>query len=137
MTKEQQAGVRRLLAWQPRFAEGAPACGAWNGGRGEDGVLTLSFPSYAPEVEEFFAAVHEEFTEPEYLEKVQALGGLEQTPAWFRSADYESLRTLLFAISRGERFSDGLRLEHCENGTVRRALARLRELADRHQTRAR
>ena len=131
MTAEQRAGVRRMLEWEPRFAEGAPACGAWMGGRrGDDGVLTLSFVSYAPEVAAFFDAVHEEFTEPEYIEKMRALGGLKHTPAWFRAADYESLRTVLFAISRGERFCDGLRLEQCENGTVRRVLARLRELVD-------
>jgi len=96
----------------------------WQGGRQADGTITLPYPEYAPEVDEFFRiASQEQWCDYGYNPE-NALRMIKE-PGFIQSASLLEIKSMLTFCVRGERFSDGHRGVVIENGTVRRILERL------------
>ena len=105
-------------------AQGFAPIEEWYGGKQADGSITLPYPKYAPQVEEFFLiAAAEQWCDYGYNPE-NALRMINEQ-IFIQSASLSEIKSMLTFCVRGERFSDGHRGAMIENGTVRRILERL------------
>jgi hypothetical protein len=93
----------------------------------EDGVLTLPYPTYPPEVEEFFRLA----SQPcwcDYRYEPAAAGEMVPSDEAIASASLAQIKTLLTFCVRGERLCDGHWGTMVREGRVGAILRRLQQL---------
>ena len=121
--------IQKLTAFLPiLYAPGFVSIEKWEGGKQADGTLTLPYPKYTPQVEDFFRiASREQWCDYGYIPENVLRMIKEQ--GFIQSASLLDIRSMLTFCVRGERFSDGHWGEMIENGTIRRILERLITIA--------
>jgi hypothetical protein len=92
------------------------------------GVLRLGYPVYHPDVDAFFIAVQEEWSDPGYDPGI--CGELLADDAYVGGASLRQLAALLTYCARGERFCDGHWARLLGEGRIAAILRRLRALRD-------
>ena len=117
--------IQKLTAFLPiLYAPGFVSIEKWEGGKQTDGTLTLPYPKYTPQVEEFFMiASQEQWCDFGYIPEI-ALSMIKEQD-FIQSASLLDIKSMLTFCVCGERFSDGHWGEMIENGTIRRILERL------------
>lgn len=120
--------ILQLVAYLPKlYADGFEPVLRWDGGKqSPDGPYYLPWPVYDPLVEEFFRF------QPcwiDYQYDPEVAWQMLRDDALVRSASLEQIKSMLTFCVRGERFSDGHWGTMITNGSIRRLLERLRELA--------
>jgi hypothetical protein len=120
--------IETLTSYLPRlYAEGSSPVISWEGGKRDDGTITLPYPKYNSVVEEFFYNVGSEgWIDYEYNPE-QAYQMLKDENL-VKKASISQIRTMLTFCLRGERFSDGHWAEMIEKGYIRGLLERLNEI---------
>jgi hypothetical protein len=120
--------IEKLTAFLPRlYSEGFSAVESWNGGKQQDGSISLPYPNYHPVVEEFFRLVSGDgWLDHEYNPE-QAYQLLKDENA-IKNASVSQIKSMLTFCMRGERFSDGHWAQMIEEGYIRRLLQRLDEI---------
>lgn len=102
----------------------------WNGGdKNDDGVITMPYPTYPPDVEQFFRLVAQTCWLDTSYSPEQA-GAMLNDDAVIAQASLDEIRTMLTYCWRGERFSDGFWGSVLERGRMQLILRRLLQLRD-------
>jgi len=117
--------IKELTAFLPiLYRPGFSPVETWEGGKQVDGTITLPYPKYAPEVEEFYrTASQEQWFDTNYSPE-NAYKKIKN-PIEIQSASLSEVKSMLTFCIRGERFSDGHWGEMIEKGIVRALLERL------------
>jgi hypothetical protein len=121
--------VDELLRFLPGFEDlGQPFVVRWAGGEAtEEGAVTMPYPVYAKEVDDFFRLASQEcWLDPEYL-AVDPARMLDDDEA-IRAATLEQVRAMLTYCVRAERFGDGNWEAFLRSGRVTALLWRLEGL---------
>ena len=123
--------IEQLLAFLPVFKQpGRKYFKSWAGGKDEEsGTLTFPYPIYEDDVLEFFRLAGQTcWSDFDYV-PARAAAMLQDLDR-IRSADLETIKTMLTYCVRGERFSDGHWGAMLEKGIIVAILERLAELRD-------
>ncbi|MGH2538040.1 MAG: DUF6508 domain-containing protein [Candidatus Promineifilaceae bacterium] len=123
--------VDQLLAYLPWLTTpGRQFVSSWNASvQREDGVWSMPWPNYTPDVVAFFRQAAAECW-LDYNYKPEEAGAMLSDPARVASASLEEIKTMLTHCVRGERFCDGFWETVLENGKVVALLGRLKALRD-------
>ncbi len=116
------------------FVEGDAPFGRWEGGGSRDGVVTMAWFALSQQAAAFVAAAYAgHWIRPEirWSQWIGRAAGqrLWKDPAALADADEGEVAHLLTALIRGDRFNEGLLAAAHADGTLRRLLARVAELA--------
>ncbi len=125
-----------LLGAVRDFVDGDAPFGRWEGGGLRDGVITAAWVALSPEASGFVESAYAgHWIRPDirWSEWIGSAAGqrLWKDPAALAEADAAEIAHLLTALVRGDRFNEGLLNATHADGTLRRILARVAELAAR------
>lgn len=122
--------IDELLLYLPLFEErDREVIKRWNGEVGKDGVITMPYPEYAPEVIAFFGLA----AQPWWLDygyDSERAGRMLKDTAAIASATLAQISSMLTFCVRGERFCDGHWGEMISSGRVVALLRRLGQLRE-------
>ena len=123
--------IDALLVFLPQFEKPGRTFARWGGvEKNADGSVSLPFPVYEDDVEEFFSRVGQHgWIDSGY--KPEAAARLLEDGESIERASLEQVRTMLTYCVRGERFCDGLRESLLAGGQVVALLRRLKAIRER------
>jgi hypothetical protein len=121
--------IDELLRFLPMFERpGREFVERWGGGeKTSDGVMTMPFPVYLADVEEFFRLA----SQPWWCDYQYALadaGAMLENDGLVQSAGIDQIKTMITYCARGERFCDGHWGAVLRSGRVIALLKRLQVL---------
>lgn len=120
--------ITALIQFLPRlYREGFSPVKRWGGGEKENGVITMPYPEYTPEVVEFMAAASRKCW-CDYQYDMEYASQAVESPHMIESASLGKLKTLLTYCVRGERFCDGHMGSMIEKGVIKCILTRLQAI---------
>jgi len=98
----------------------------WRGGGSDkEGVLTVPYPEYPPEIEEFFREVSQPWWCDYDYDTRDAQKLIEEK---IDTADIDQIKTMLTYVARGERFCDGFWIRVLRSGKLIQIFRRLLDL---------
>lgn len=121
--------IDALLEFLPRFEEPGREFAKWGEiQKNTDGSISLPFPTYDEDVEEFFKLVGQSWMDYGYQpeEAARMLADSE----FVKQASLEQVKTMLTYCSRGERFCDGHRESLLTGGQIVALLRRLKAIRE-------
>lgn len=123
--------VDALLRFLPLFERPGRSFARWTGGGANgDGSISLPFPVYEADVEEFFRRVAQRgFLDYGYRPSEAA--DMLADPALVEAADLNQIKSMLTLCLRSERFGDGNWEAYLKGGQVVALLRRLRIIRER------
>ena len=122
--------IDALLEFLPLFEKPGRKFAKWAGGEKlGDGSITMPFPVYERDVEEFFKQVGSRgFIDYGY--KPEEAARILEDAELIESASLEQVKTMLTYCVRGERFCDGLRESLLSGGQIVALLRRLKAIRE-------
>ena len=122
--------IDALLEFLPLFEKPGREFAKWAGGeRLVDGSITMPFPVYDGDVQEFFKLVGlRGFIDYGY--KPEEAARMLADPEFIKQASLEQVKTMLTYCVRGERFCDGLRESLLSGGQIVALLRRLKDIRE-------
>lgn len=122
------ADINILLAYLPQFDKPDRQFAQWRGGeKTAEGHLTLPYPVYDKDVEEFFEAASQPCWSDTAYRSEAAQKMLDNQQA-LDKANIEDIRTMLTYCVRGERFCEGHRDALLKAGKIVALLRRLQQI---------
>ncbi|HEX8354545.1 MAG TPA: DUF6508 domain-containing protein [Pyrinomonadaceae bacterium] len=123
--------VDALLMFLPRFEKPGRKFARWGEvEKNADGSISLPFPVYDEDVEEFFSRVGRHGW-LDYGYQPEAAARMLEDGEFIERASLEQVRTMLTYCVRGERFCDGLWESLLAGGQVVALLRRLKAIRER------
>lgn len=123
--------VDALLEFLPRFEEPGRAFARWGEvEKNADGSISLPFPVYDEDVEEFFRRVGQRGW-LDYGYKPEEAARMLEDGEFIKRASLEQIKTMLTYCVRGERFCDGHQESLLLGGQVVNLLRRLAAIRER------
>lgn len=123
--------IDALLVFLPRFEKPGRTFAKWGEvEKNADGSISLPFPVYDDDVEEFFSRVGQHGW-LDYGYKPEAAARMLEDSEFIERASLEQVRTMLTYCVRGERFCDGHRESLLAGGQVVALLRRLKAIRER------
>ena len=127
-----QKQIDELLCFLPKFSEPGPELEPQWDGLDQDpkaGVFFLPYPTYPPEVEEFFERAGQPWW-CDFKYNPAIAGEMVHSDEAIASASLAQIKTMLTFCVRGERFCDGLWGAMIREGRIGAILRRLQQLRD-------
>ncbi len=123
--------ISEIIAYLPYFLEDNNF-GEWSGGDKVDGVFQMPHLTYSDKVIEFFRSLHStkfmvNFDWGSWDEGRDIIA----SPRLIQQADLLTLRMLLTAVVRNDRFCEGALLSAIEDGIIQEILGRLKVLSSK------
>jgi hypothetical protein len=117
--------IDELIQFLPRlYSECFTPTKKWSGGVEKDGVITMTYPVYEQEVDEFIRVASKEcWCDYQYVPEEAAR--MLENEQFIENASLSELKTMLTFCVRGERFRDGHMEAMIEKGKIRSILNRL------------
>ena len=123
--------IDALLEFLPRFEQPGRTFASWGDvEKNADGSISLPFPTYDDDVEEFFSRVGQHGW-IDYNYKPETAARMLEDSEFIERANLEQVRTMLTYCVRGERFCDGLWESLLKGGQVVALLRRLEAIRER------
>ena len=123
--------IDALLEFLPRFERPGRTFAKWGDvEKNADGSISLPFPTYDEDVEEFFRLVGQRGW-LDYGYKPEEAARMLEDGEFIRHASLEQIKTMLTFCVRGERFCDGHRESLLKGGQIVALLRRLEAIRER------
>jgi hypothetical protein len=120
---------KKLLNYIPYFEDETTVFTTWiNPNKNTDGMLLMGYPKYDEKFKQFINDIYEtDLLHPDYLEMIRKIDN-EEIIGSIKTADFNSLRSILTFYVRQERFCDGMWAIAIEEKIFLTILYRLREV---------
>lgn len=117
--------IKELIQFLPRlYATGFTPIRKWGGSVEKDGVLTMPWPEYEEDVDNFISVASQEFwCDYQYVPEVASK--MLESEQNIANSSLREIKTMLTFCVRGERFCDGHVGAMIEKGRIQSILKRL------------